>query len=121
MKDERRQDRRLWDLLMKFHVVAYAALWIASIYTLATTPWGIMSHSMHIIITVTLFWTVFLLAHVAVHFYTLGRHAIDERQIYREGFSDAIHQFVEHADDAHPHVLDDGEFPELFGHARRYR
>lgn len=115
MKKRRQPESRLWNVLLLVHLLLYVCCWVLALYylsTLNTSDFAFHTYTMGIF--VALAWTPLLLLHVGIHYYLAGRRSTDEREIYREGFADAMRQFADRSYDAQRLSLDDeGELVEF--------
>jgi hypothetical protein len=115
MRKRDRQESRLWTILLLLHVLLYGCCWILALQYLSSLNLSDSAfHTYTMGILAALVWTPFLLLHVAIHTYLSGRRNVDERAIYREGFTDAMSQLADRSYDAGRLTLDDeGELVEV--------
>lgn len=114
MKKRENEESRLWNALLLIHLVLYACCWILALHYLSTLNLSNFAfHTYTMGILGALAWTPLLFLHIGIHYYLAGRRSTDERELYREGFTDAMKQFADRSynarddRDASRLVLDD--------------
>jgi hypothetical protein len=114
MSSNKRIERRLWRWSLMLHSTFFTLWWALAFYLLAFVPPYQVDRTFPLIL---LMWLPFFILHLAAYFhYTARPNTVDiERQAYRDGFADGMHERANLSDGnntGHLSVDDEGELVE---------
>jgi hypothetical protein len=111
-------ERRWWQLLLIIHLICYEVFFI-----IALSNFNYVWYTSQNNFIILLLWTPLLMLHVGATYYQRGRGDISrlEREAYREGYADAMHQLEARGEPIKRLGLDDeGELVEFREKEKRH-